>query len=536
MASAAADGPGAKAGQKNAAARHAAASADVPHIEAKNRPVLFFAIMAAALLQVLDTTIANVALPHMQSSLGATSDTITWVLTSYIVASAIALPTTGWLSGRIGTRKLLLIAVTGFITFSALCGLATSLTEIVLFRIGQGLAGAYIMPLSQTVMLDTTKPSKHSAALMIWAMGIMAGPIAGPILGGYLTENFDWRWVFFVNVPIGLLSLFLLVVNLPEWEKISVKFDRVGFALVAIAIASLQMLLDRGEQVEWFDSVETWIYLALLLSCSWAAVAHMVFAKNPLFDRDLFLDRNFSIALIIILMVGLCLFATLALLPPMLQGLLGYSVIDTGFALSPRGIGVLLCMPISTALIKKGLDTRWVVGGGFAIVGLSMFEMSRWSLAVDTSHIVWTGLLQGVGIGMCFLPLNTVAFATLPAKARATASSMLNLSRSIGSSIGISIVVTLLARNIQINHVELGAKLTSQSLGAFDLNKLAQIRPLGTAAMQFADAEVNRQAAMIAYINDFWLMGVACFATLPLVLLLKPPKQGGDAAPADMGH
>lgn len=532
------DGPAADKSAKPAAAppQAAAADADRPHIETPNRGILFFAIMAAALLQILDTTIANVALPHMQASLGATSDSISWVLTSYIVASAIALPTTGWLSGRIGTRPLLLISVTAFIVFSALCGLSVSLTEIVLFRLGQGVAGAFIMPLSQSVMLDVTRPSQHGTAMMIWAMGIMAGPIAGPILGGYLTENFDWRWVFFVNVPVGLLALTLLVIHLPHWDKVKVRFDRVGFVLIAVAIGALQLLLDRGEQVDWFASGESWLYLALMLSCGWAAVAHLALARDPLFDRGLFRDRNFNVALVIIMVVGLCLFATLALLPPLLQTLLGYSVLETGMVMSPRGIGVLLCMPVSQFLVRKGVDTRLIVGGGFAVVGISMFEMANWSLEVDARHIILTGLLQGVGIGLTFLPLNTLAFATLPAKVRATASSLLNLSRSIGSSIGISVVVTLLARSVQINHMELAEKITPETLGSANLGALSRIEPMGPAAMQMIDGMINRQAAMIGYINDFWLMGVACFATLPLIMLIRPAKKAGDAPPADMGH
>lgn len=509
---------------------------DRPHIETRNRGILFFAIMAAALLQILDTTIANVALPHMQAALGATSDSISWVLTSYIVAAAIALPTTGWLSGRIGTRPLMLISVACFIGFSALCGLAVNLTEIVLFRLGQGIAGAFIMPLSQSIMLDVTKPSQHATAMMIWAMGIMAGPIAGPILGGYLTENFDWRWVFFVNVPIGLLSLALLTIHLPDWEKLRVRFDRTGFALIAITIAAMQLLLDRGEHIDWFESGEAWLYLALMLSCGWAAIAHLALAKNPLFDRSLFHDRNFNIALVVIMMVGICLMATLALLPPLLQNLLGYSVLETGLVMSPRGIGVLMCMPISQFMTRKGVDLRWIVGTGFAVVGVSMFEMAHWSLAVDARHIVMTGILQGIGIGLTFLPLNTLAFATLPARGRATASSILNLSRSIGSSIGISVVVTLLARNVQINHMELAARLTPQTLPSANLGALTRIEPLGPAAMQIIDAEINRQAAMIAYINDFWLMGIACFATLPLIMLIRPPKTNSEPAPVDMGH
>lgn len=495
---------------------------DRPHVRSRHSGLIIFAVMLSALLQVLDTTIANVALPHMQSSLGATQESVTWVLTSYIVASAITLPAAGWLAGRFGVRTVLLTAVTAFIVLSMLCGMAVNLFEMIVFRIGQGIAGAFLIPLSQSVMLDLTRPSRHARMMGIWSIGIMIGPIMGPIVGGWLTENLDWRWVFYVNVPIGLISLFLLITQLPDWGREKVKFDLTGFALIAMALASLQLLLDRGEHISWFESVEAWIYVAILLSSGWAAVVHIIYAESPLFDHALFFDRNFVIVLLLFVVVGFCMTANMALLPPMLQSLLGYSVLTTGLVLAPRGVGVLISIPIAGWLVRRGLDNRVPVGGGLIVTAITMFEMATWSLAVDTRHIALTGIIQGLGLGLIFIPLNTLAFGTLPPRLRTSASSLLNLSRSLGASIGISLVITMLARNIQINHAELGSHITAESLPAMDLSAISRIEPIGTIGLTLLNAEINRQAAMIAYLNDFWLMGVFCLAALPTILLLRP--------------
>ncbi|MDT0574792.1 DHA2 family efflux MFS transporter permease subunit [Croceicoccus sp. F390] len=511
--------------------------ADIAHVVVPNRGIVFFAVMLAAMLQVLDTTIANVALPHMQASLGATSDSITWVLTSYIVASAIALPITGFLAARFGTRRLFIVSVAAFVLFSMLCGLSTSLPAMVMFRIGQGIAGAFIIPLSQSIMLDISKPSKHALSMSIWGLGVMIGPILGPIIGGWLTESYNWRWVFFVNVPLGALALFLLVTQLPHWPARRPRFDITGFLLVGLAIASLQLLLDRGQHVDWFDSPEVWIYTVVVLCAGWAGVIHLATAHNPMFDRELFADRNLVVAMIIMIIVGVGIFATLALLPPLLQNLMGYSVLQTGFVLAPRGVGVLLSMQLAGLLVRKGLDARILVGTGFIVTAASMFEMAHWSLGVDSFHIVSSGVVQGVGLGLIFIPLNTVAFATLRPQLRTDGSSILNLSRSIGASLGISIVTTLLARNIQISHSEVGANLTAATLPIFNIGALDRYGQVGEAALRMIDAEVNRQAAMIAYINDFWLMGWICLLATPLVLLIRPPRGNArDLPPPDLGH
>lgn len=494
---------------------------DVATLPVANPFLLAIGIMLASLLQILDTTIANVAIPHMQSSLGATSDEISWVLTSYIVAVAIAMPITGWLADRVGSRRLFLFSVTGFVLTSMLCGMAQNVTEMVIFRALQGATGAFIAPLSQAAMIDTNKPSRQSQMMAVWGMGIMVGPILGPILGGYLTENWNWRAVFYVNVPLGALSLLILAAGLPSRQIAKRRFDLMGFGLIAVLLTSIQLLLDRGNHIDWFESIEAWIYAWLAISAVWIGVIHFTTTKQPLFNRALFADANFMFGLIFSLVIGVVMFATMALLPPMLQRLFGYGVIQTGEALMPRGVGTLLTMQISGMLIRRGADPRLLIGLGFFIAGASLWEMSSWSLATDYTHIAVSGFVQGLGMGFIFIPVNASAFATLMPQLRTDGSSLLNLSRSIGASIGISVVTTLLARNLQTSHSDLAAHVTASFTALFDFSSLDRFQSVGEAALRIVDAEVNRQAAMIAYINDFYLMMWLSFATVPLVFLMR---------------
>lgn len=500
---------------------HPAQLEDIAQLQVKNRPLFIVGVMSASLLQVLDTTIANVAIPHMQSALGATPDTISWVLTSYIIASAVAMPITGWLADRIGSRNLFLWSVAGFILFSMLCGMAQNLEEMVIFRALQGVTGAFIAPLSQSVLLDTTRPSRQPQIIALWGMGVMIGPILGPILGGWLTENWTWRWVFYVNLPVGIASLAILFAQLPSRAVRRRRFDLFGFAMIAIALSALQLLLDRGNHVDWFDSAETWIYLGCAIAAGWVMVIHLATTKEPLFPRALFADVNFVVSLLFMVVVGAVMFATMALLPPMLQQLFSYDVIDTGMVLMPRGVGVLISMQVSGFLMRKGVDARWLVAVGFLIGAWSLSWMAGWSLEVDRYNIVMSGLVQGLGIGLVFIPLNASAFATLPPELRTDGSSLLNLTRSVGSSIGISVVMTLLARNIQTSHSELVSQITPGLTGMVDLSALDRFQVYGDAALAVIDAEVIRQAAMIAYVNDFYLMMWLSLASVPLVLLMQ---------------
>ena len=517
---------------------------DVASLPVANPLLVAIGVMLASLIQILDTTIANVAIPHMQSSLGATSDEISWVLTSYIVAVAVAMPITGWLADRIGSRRLFLISVVGFVLSSMLCGMAQNVTQMVLFRALQGATGAFIAPLSQAAMIDTNKPSRQSQMMAVWGMGIMAGPILGPILGGYLTENWNWRAVFYVNVPLGIISLAILAATLPSRELVRRKFDGLGFALVALALTSLQLLLDRGNHIDWFHSIEAWIYMIVLLSAAWIAVIHFATAREPLFNRHLFTNSNYVFAVVFSLVMGVMMFATMALLPPMLQRLFGYGVIDTGETMMPRGVGTLLTMQFSGYILRKGFDPRILIAAGFGIAAFSLWEMASWSLQTDYSHIAISGFVQGLGMGLVFIPLNASAFATLPPMLRTDGSSLLNLSRSLGSSVGISIVTSLLARNLQVSHSDLAAHVTASFTSVIDFSSVDRFQSMGEAALRLVDAEVNRQAAMIAYIDDFWLMTWLTLAAAPLVVFMKkadlrrqaPPSGAKPEPAADQPH
>lgn len=515
--------------------------ADVALLPVENPMLLTIGIMTASLLQVLDTTIANVAIPHMRSQLGATDDEISWVLTSYIVAMAVAMPITGWLADRFGSRRLFIFSVTGFVLSSMLCGMAQNITEMVLFRALQGATGAFISPLSQAAMIDTNKPSRQAQMMALWGMGIMIGPIMGPILGGWLTENWNWRSVFYVNVPLGVLALVIMLAELPTRPLVRRRFDLTGFALVAIALTSIQLLLDRGNHIDWYDSAEAWAYTITGLSSAWMAVIHLATAEEPLFNRHLFSDPNYIVSLVFMVVIGIVMFATMALLPPMLQQLFGYGVIDTGETLMPRGVGTLITMQFSGYIIRRGFDPRILVATGFAIAGLSLWEMSSWSLAVDYAHVATSGFIQGIGMGLVFIPLNASAFATLPPSLRTDGSSLLNLSRSIGSSIGISVVTALLARNLQISHSDLGAHITGTITDLVDFSTIDRFQVVGEAALRVVDGMVNQQAAMVAYIDNFYLMMWLSFAAIPLVATMRRPNLqrapgAKDDGPIDLPH
>lgn len=496
--------------------------ADVAAIPVHYKGLLTLAVMMATLMQILDTTIANVALPHMQSSLGATADTITWALTSYLVAAAIAIPITGWLAERVGSRNLFLWAVIAFTVASMLCGAAASLEEMVLFRAMQGISAAFIGPLSQTVLMDINPPSGQARAMSLWGMGIMIGPIMGPLLGGWLTENYNWRWVFLVNVPMGIVTIALLVWLLPSRARTDRKFDLFGFSMLALGLASLQIMLDRGTQLDWFASAEVIIEGAMALSCLWAFVVHMIWSRNPMFDRALLANRNMTTALMLMVLSGVVMFASMALLPPMLQQLMGYSVMDTGLLLAPRGFGVLVSMGLAGRLVAH-IDPRYLIATGTVASTGSLWMMTGWLLDIGWQQIIASGLLQGFGMGLMFIPLNVMAFATIDPHHRTDGASLLYLSRSLGASISIAMLTALLSYNIQVGHSDLASHVTDSSFSWIDPATAGKFGALGDAAMLAINGEINRQAAMVAYIDDFWAMMLVNLAAIPLLLLFRKP-------------
>ncbi len=495
-----------------------------PALAVANRGLLTVGVMLAMVVQMLDTTVANVALPHMQASLGATFDTVTWVLTSYIIAAAVATPITGWLSDRIGSRNLFLISVSGFIIASMACGAAMHLEEMVVFRFIQGITGAFIGPLSQTVMLDINVPSRQARAMSVWGMGIMVGPILGPIIGGWLTENYNWRWVFYVNLPVGLVALSLIWAFLPSRPLSRRNFDLFGFSVLALALSSLQLMLDRGTDQDWFHSTEIWIEALIAASAGWVFIVHMFTGKNTIISSKLVTNSNMFIALLFQLVVGLMMMAVMALMPPLLQRVYGYNVLDTGVLLAPRGIGILVAMFISGRMIGK-IDPRYIIMTGMAIASISMWQMTRWSLVMGWQPFVISGVFQGLGMGLCFMPVNSMAFATLDARYRTEGASLLNLFRSTGGSVGISIVTAVLQMNVQTSHEDLTSHITSSSMPSVDPATADRFGAMGESVMAMVNAEVNRQALMIAYLDDFKLIMYILLCALPIILVMRPPKR-----------
>ncbi len=489
------------------------------------RMLITVSVMLASIMQALDNTIANVALPRIQGSLSATQDQMAWVLTSYIIATAIMTPLSGWLSSQVGRKRVFLTSVVGFTIASMLCGLAQSLPQIVAARLLQGLCGAALIPMSQAVLLDINPPERHARAMAIWGMGVIIGPILGPALGGWLTENYNWRWVFYINVPFGILAFLGILSAVPETLVRKSRFDFFGFAALSIGIGSLQLMLDRGQIKDWFSSREIWVEGTIGAVALYLFVVHMLTTTGPRFvSPQLFKDRNFLTGNVFIFVVGVVLFATLALLPPLLQDLLDYPVVTTGLVTAPRGIGTLLAM-FAVGRLSGKLDFRVVIAFGFGLTALSCWQMTHFDLQMDPSTVVWSGIAQGLGTGFVYVPLATATFATLMPTLRNEGTAIFSLSRNIGSSIGISVVETLLTRNTQIMHSSLGEHITPYMSG--------QPQPTGS-ALAALNATVTRQAAMIAYNNDFQLMLILCLAAIPLIVLLRKGAPRKSAEPVVM--
>ncbi|GAB2178515.1 DHA2 family efflux MFS transporter permease subunit [Dongia sp. agr-C8] len=488
-------------------------------------------IMLATIMQALDTTIANVALPHMQGSLSATQDQVAWVLTSYIVAAAIMTPPTGFLSAKLGRKRLFVWSVIGFTIASMLCGIAATLEQMVLFRLLQGVFGAALVPLSQSVLLDTYPREKHGAAMAMWGVGVMVGPILGPTLGGYLTEYYNWRWVFFINLPFGILALMGILAFVPETEKSDKPIDFFGFALLGLAIGALQMMLDRGELLDWFSSNEIIVEAVLAALAFYMFIVHMLTHEHPFITPRLFKDRNLVTGLCFIFLVGIVLLATMALLPPFLQNLKGYPVITVGFVLAPRGIGTMIAMMAVGRMVGK-VDTRLLILTGLLMTAYSLWQMVGFNLDTSQYDIVESGIIQGFGLGFIFVPLSTITFSTLDPKLRTEAAGLFSLLRNIGSSIGISVVMALLSQSTQVNHADIAEHVSPYKPMMQD-GVLPPAWSLDTApGLAALNAEVTRQAATIAYLNDFQFMMWVTLAAVPLLIFLRRPARPAGAPPA----
>jgi DHA2 family multidrug resistance protein len=479
-------------------------------------------VMAATVMNSLDSTIANVALPHIQGSVSASSDEITWVLTSYIVAAAIMTPLTGWLAGRFGRKRLILWSIVGFTIVSGLCGLATGLTELVAFRLLQGVFGAALVPMSQAILLDINPPDRHGSAMAVWGMGAILGPIIGPALGGWLTDNLTWRWVFYINLPIGILAFAGLSIFLSETKSSArMRLDFFGFAMLALALGSFQLMLDRGQTKDWFSSIEICIEGGLALLFGYLFIAHTLTARKPFIDIAIFRDRNFLFGSIFGFFLGVVIFSVLALLPPMLETLMGYPVVLTGLVTAPRGMGTMISMVLVGQLIRR-VDARLLILIGFLLAAYSMYRMADFSLGMDESIIISTGFIQGLGTGLIFVPLSTIAFGTLDAKYRNEGAAMFTLIRNIGSAIGISVLQAMTVRNTATVHSRLveGVRpdnpvLASTSPG-FDFDAPVQVARM--------NAEVTRQASMVGYIDAFWFLFIVTLVAIPMLLFMRKAR------------
>ena len=489
--------------------------------------------MGATLMQALDQTIANVALPYMQGSLSASFDEITWVLTSYITAAAIMTAPVGWMAQRYGRKRLFIACLIGFTVTSMLCGAAQSLAQMVAFRLLQGMCGAALVPLSQATMLDIYPPEQRGSAMALWGVGVMIGPILGPTLGGYLTEIYNWRWVFYINLPFGILASLGLLFCMPRGRgQENLRFHWVGFGALALGIGGLQMMLDRGQDRDWFSSAEIVTEAVLAGLGVYLFLVHLASSRRPFIRPDLFRDMNFSASLAMMFAMGTILVSTSALMAPWLQGLGNYPVDTAGLVMAPRGIGTMAAMVISGRLASR-TDPRKLMALGVLLLCWSFWEMTGWTPDVSEERLILTIVVQGVGLGFVFIPLQVLAFATLAPELRTDGASLFALFRNIGAAIGVSITSTLLARETQGLHAIIGANVTpfNRALGMGAAHAL--LDPATARGAVLLDGMIDRQAQIIAYVDTYRLM---IFTTLPALLLLLLMRRPRAAAPAPEGH
>lgn len=490
------------------------------------RLLLSVATVLCCLLYTVDSTIVNVALPHMQGSLQATQDQVAWVITSYIVTSAIATPPAGWLAARFGLRRVLSIAVVGFTAGSMLCGFATTLGEMVLFRVVQGLCGAALVPLSQVALMQEFPREQHGKVMALWTIGVLVGPIVGPSLGGYLTDELSWRWSFFINLPIGLLAYLGLMESLAaEHDDHSRPFDWTGFVLLSLALGCFQLMLDRGQTLDWFESTEIVAEALLAAVAFYMFAVHAVTSEHPFVDPGLFRDRNFLVAVALMFVIGLSVLSPAVLIPSFLQSLQGYSPTQAGVLQAIRGVSAIVAVLVASRLVGRA-DPRLVVGSGVVVSGLALVLMGGFTLDTPRAHVAAVAFVQGFGTPMVFIPLSVIAYATLADAQRAEAGALLTLARNIGSSIGISTAVALLARSTQVNRSYLAEHFSAYDVQRWTVTGVVPGANAGTGRLLEL---IGRQSAAIAYSNAFHVLAIATVVVLPIVWLLRTRR----AAPAE---
>ena len=502
-----------------------------------NRGMITGCVICATLLQSLDQTIANVALPYMQGSFSASYDEITWVITSYIIAAAIMTGPIGWMAQRFGRKPLFVTCIIGFTVASMACGAAQSLQQIVMFRLIQGGFSAALVPLSQAILLDIYPHEQRGFAMAVWGLGVMIGPICGPTLGGYLTDFYSWRYVFYINLPFGVLATAGLLAFLPHIEGYArMRFDWLGFTVLATGIGALQLVLDRGQNQDWFSSSEIIVEAVLAGLGLYLFVVHVMYAPRPLIRPLLFRDVNFAVGLVMMFAVGTILVSSISLMAPWLQTLADYPVATAGLIMAPRGLGNVVTILLSGRLSNR-VDPRLMVGAGLLLECWSFWQMTTWTPDVSAAQIVVTIFVQGAGLGLVFTPLQVLAFATLDPLLRTEGASLFSLARNIGAAIGVSVTSSLLTHNTQILHEQIGALVTPfnralQSGGA--VQRFLDPDTLHGAAL--LDHIINLQAQTISYVNDYVLMAATTAPALLLLLLMRRPRMKAsvtEAQPAD---
>ena len=490
--------------------------------------------MLAMLMQTLDSTIANVALPYMQGSMSASSDEITWVLTSYVIAAAIMTAPVGWMARRFGRKRLFIGAVMGFTVASMLCGAAQTLEQLVGFRLLQGMCGAAIAPLSQATMLDIYPFSKRAQAMAMFSMGVTLGPVMGPTLGGWLTDAYSWRFVFYVNLPFGILAIVGLMVFMRETpSEANLRFSWYGFAMLATGCGFLQLMLDRGQELDWFASGEIIAEATIAALGFYLFIVHMTVADKPFLSPGLFKDINFSSGMVMVFCVSSVMLSSSALLAPYLQNLAGYPVYTAGWAMAPRGLGTIMAMFLASRLGMR-VDQRKIMACGLLVLGWALWQMSTWTPDITQAQMMATLVLQGFSVGLVFNPMSVMAYTTLSAQMRGEGTALQSLARNIGSAIGISVTSFTLSRGVQATHAEIVAGITpftrTLQMGDAASRVLNPATPHGAAMM---DALVNQQAEIIAYNNDFRLMTLTVVPPMLLLFLMRRHRRPEVAAIGD---
>ena len=507
------------------------------------------AVMLVATMQILDTSVTNVALPHMQGSLSASLDEITWVLTSFIAANAVILPATGWLVARLGRRRFFLLATATFMASSLLSGAAPSLELLVGARLLQGLGGGPLIPLAQAILLEIFPPRQRGTAMAIWGLGVMVAPIVGPTVGGWITDNYSWRWIFYLNLPFGALALALGSAFLEDSPRTAAldpgkgafRFDGVGLALLVAGIGSLQVALDQGQRLDWFDSSRITTLVAVAVIALTAFVLWELRVAYPLVDLRVLANRTFALGTVLITVVGFGLYSSFLLLTFYTEHLLRYDALTAGWVLAPGGIGSLISLAIAGRLVDR-IDPRWLVSIGTAIIAYSLFLMGTLSLGADFWAVLWPRFVQGFGMGLVFVPLTTMSLTAVSAAELPTATGLFNVVRNVGGSVGIAVTTTWLSRQTQVHMTTLIGHVTPWS--AATAERLARLQDVYLAAGADTDTarrqalrhlyeEVQRQASMNAFADDFLRLAALFAVTVPLVWAMRRPADAPRPQPVE---